>query len=77
MEVRSGEENPSSNTSSATKMGLMGLLVQAMYILISAAAVGMGSGLVISRLLKSVDTLVSSPVRQTAILMLGGYLSFR
>lgn len=58
-------------------MGLLRLLVQAMYILISAAAVGMGSGLLISRLLKTLDTLKSSPVRQTAILMLGGYLSFR
>lgn len=58
-------------------MGAMGLLFQAMYILISAAAVGMGSGLLISRLLKSLDTLKESPVRQTAILMLGGYLSFR
>lgn len=58
-------------------MGLLGLLAQAMYILISAAGVGMGSGLMISKLLKSLDTLKSSPVRQVAILMLGGYLSFR
>lgn len=60
-----------------SKMGMLRLLVQAMYILISAAAVGMGSGLLISKLLKSLDTLKTSPVRQVAILMLGGYLSFR
>lgn len=58
-------------------MGLVGLLVQALYILISAAAVGMGSGLIIARLLKLLSTLKNSPVRQTAILMLGGYFSFR
>ena len=58
-------------------MDMLGLLAQALYILISAAAVGMGSGLLISRLLKTLDTLKSSPVRQVAILMLGGYLSFR
>ncbi|CAN0488846.1 unnamed protein product, partial [Ectocarpus sp. 12 AP-2014] len=86
--VQSGEENSgdSSTTATATAtaasssqsgLGLLGLLAQAMYILISAAGVGMGSGLMISKLLKSLDTLKSSPVRQVAILMLGGYLSFR
>eukprot|EP00752_Nemacystus_decipiens_P011523 g10232.t1 len=79
--VQSGEEDSSSgggggSASSGGKMGLFGLLAQAMYILISAAGVGMGSGLMISKLLKSLDTLKKSPVRQVAILMLGGYLSF-
>ncbi|CAN0058091.1 unnamed protein product [Scytosiphon promiscuus] len=68
--VQSGEETGGS------KMGMLRLLAQAMYILISAAGVGMGSGLLISKLLKSLDTLKNSPVRQVAILMLGGYLSF-
>ncbi|CAN0411340.1 unnamed protein product, partial [Ectocarpus sp. 8 AP-2014] len=83
--VQSGEDNSgdSSTTATATAasssqsgLGLLGLLAQALYILVSAAGVGMGSGLMISKLLKSLDTLKSSPVRQVAILMLGGYLSF-
>lgn len=73
-----GDGIDNSNTSPTNnKMDMLGLLAQALYILISAAAVGMGSGLLISRLLKTLDTLKSSPVRQVAILMLGGYLSFR
>ncbi|CAM9369517.1 unnamed protein product [Pylaiella littoralis] len=80
--VQSGEEGESSaksgsgSSSGTGKMELFRLLAQAMYILVSAAGVGMGSGLMISKLLKSLDTLKSSPVRQVAILMLGGYLSF-
>lgn len=58
-------------------MGIGWLLLQALYILISAAAVGMGSGLMIAYLLKKLDSLKESAVRQVAILMLGGYLSFR
>lgn len=74
----SGDGSDNSNASPpGNKMDMLGLLAQALYILISAAAVGMGSGLLISRLLKTLDTLKSSPVRQVAILMLGGYLSFR
>ena len=86
--MQSGDENDGGSSNSSTTAGSGGgggsskfefivLLAHAMWILVSAAAVGMGSGLMISKLLKSLDTLKSSPVRQVAILMLGGYLSFR
>lgn len=74
----SGENSESSSGSSGgSKFQILVLLAHAMWILISAAGVGMGSGLMISKLLKSLDTIKESPVRQVAILMLGGYLSFR
>ena len=37
---------------------------------------GVGSGLLISALLKSLPSLQTNAVRQTAILILGGYFSF-
>ncbi|CAM9968708.1 unnamed protein product [Ascophyllum nodosum] len=74
--VRSGEQNPDVDSDTTTKVSLPQIMLQALWVLASATAIGMGSGLLISRLLKSLDSLKSSPVRQVAILMLGGYLSF-
>lgn len=44
--------------------------------LVMAVVVGVGSGLVIARLLKIYPEMAKSPVHQTAIIALGAYISF-
>jgi NhaP-type Na+/H+ or K+/H+ antiporter len=66
-------------TSKALENGpmlILELVWKAVYLLVTSGASGSAVGLAISLLLKNVPSLQSSPVRQTAILMLGGYFSF-
>mmetsp|Transcript_9151 Transcript_9151/g.13737 ORF Transcript_9151/g.13737 Transcript_9151/m.13737 type:complete len:586 (-) Transcript_9151:36-1793(-) len=56
--------------------GLVNLLFKVLYLCISAGGVGVGSALLVSVLLKCLPSLKTDSVRQTAILMLGGYFSF-
>jgi NhaP-type Na+/H+ or K+/H+ antiporter len=57
-------------------MSALQLCFQVIYLLITAGGVGVGSGLLVSALLKSLPSLQTNAVRQTAILILGGYFSF-
>jgi NhaP-type Na+/H+ or K+/H+ antiporter len=65
-----------SYTSDVSSLMVVPLLIQVLYLCITAAGVGLGSGLLVAILLKSIPSLQMNSVRQTAILMLGGYFSF-
>ncbi|CAM9484335.1 unnamed protein product [Phaeothamnion confervicola] len=52
------------------------LLLEALYLLVTAISVGVGVALLASRMLKLIPTMQSSPVRQTAIILLAGYFAF-
>ncbi|CAM9166634.1 unnamed protein product, partial [Chrysoparadoxa australica] len=63
-------------TGRSAALSAVTILAQAMYLLITAGSLGVVTALGVSRLLKIMPSLSESPVRQVAILMLGGYFSF-